>query len=153
MANRKFNQEIATNVREDYFCKGMLQNDIERKYNMSRWAVAEIIKNRGWKIEAAQQAYYEEQLQILKAILPTHKICYTCKVDKDICEFNKNELNRDRFSGSCRHCLSEYKKEYTIINKDKLKVKKQEYYIENNEREIARSKQWYQDHKEEKERI
>ncbi len=66
------------------------------------------------------------------------KVCTKCKEEKDVTEFHTHRKK-------CKECISEYKKKYYIINKDKIikhrninkekiKVSQKEYYIKNKEK-------------------
>lgn len=45
------------------------------------------------------------------------KQCSTCKIEKDLCEFNKHKLKKDGLSGQCKEC----RKQYRIDNIDKIR--------------------------------
>lgn len=49
--------------------------------------------------------------------MPT-KICYTCKKEKDISNFNKNKRNRDGLNGTCKSCQVEYARKHRANNRE-----------------------------------
>ena len=56
------------------------------------------------------------------------KKCNKCLVEKEINLFPKT-------GAKCKECIAEYKKEYALLNKDKIKKSKQKYY-ENNKEDV-----------------
>ena len=40
------------------------------------------------------------------------KVCYRCKIEKNIREYTKNRYCKDGFDGECKRCKNKYKKEY-----------------------------------------
>ena len=94
------------------------------------------------------------------------KICSLCKIEKNICEFNKNKKNKDGYSTRCKDCRRQYYldnresllKKAKIYNKEnskrlaeKRKKQKAEYYLKNKERILEVNKK-YRDLNPEKEK-
>jgi hypothetical protein len=90
------------------------------------------------------------------------KICSKCKIEKELCEFNKYYLSKDGHKPSCRECqkietkiyksknkekIKEQSKEYYINNKEIIIKKHNEYYLKNLEKEKNRSKKYYNNNK------
>jgi hypothetical protein len=78
------------------------------------------------------------------------KKCKRCNIEKDEINFSKNRQSPDGLCNWCKLCISEYRKEYSILNADKISKDKKEYYQENKEYLIGQAKNYYQEHKEEK---
>ena len=57
------------------------------------------------------------------------KICSKCKIEKKLCEFNKNKLSKDGHKSICRECQKIDSKIYKSTNKEKIKEQSKEYYI------------------------
>jgi hypothetical protein len=76
------------------------------------------------------------------------KRCGKCGKEKN--NFSKNKHSPDGLCSWCKKCVSEYKKEYSKKNEEKLKKDKQEYYIKNRDRLIENNKKHYQENKEHK---
>ena len=49
------------------------------------------------------------------------KICYTCKMEKDKCEFSDNKYKKDGLNSNCKICHAEYRKVHYIKNKEKAR--------------------------------
>ena len=65
------------------------------------------------------------------------KKCNKCLVEKEINLFPKT-------GAKCKECVAEYKKEYALINKDKVKQSKKEYYENNKEKVKEKVKEYYE---------
>src|SRR5271157_4000236 len=81
------------------------------------------------------------------------QICTKCHNGQSLNQFNKARTRKDGtvvLSSWCKICIATYKKEYSTINKEKLKIKKQEYYQNNKEKIIDDNKIRYQNNKEHK---
>jgi len=72
------------------------------------------------------------------------KKCIKCEKELNIDDFPKKGGNR------CKSCISLYKKEYNIKNRDKLSKKDKEYYLKNKEKNKNRSNEYYKENKEKK---
>jgi hypothetical protein len=66
--------------------------------------------------------------------MDTTKICYTCKVEKPIEEFDKNGK-----ASNCKSCVKEYNDNYRKNNRERLIKQKKEYSRKNTFRSIAGS--------------
>ena len=64
------------------------------------------------------------------------KICRTCGIEKDICEFIPKRNH-------CKVCIKARKKEYYVANSEKIKAHKKEYCVANPEKIKAYSKKYY----------
>jgi len=62
------------------------------------------------------------------------KICSKCKIEKDVCEFYKNNKNPKAYRGSCKSCMNIYSKKYKIKNFEKVDKKNKEYFQKNREK-------------------
>jgi hypothetical protein len=73
------------------------------------------------------------------------KKCSTCKVSKNLLDFNKNKSQKDGYENLCRLCKKNYydlnknsilknKKEYHINNKEKISIIKKEYCKNNRDK-------------------
>lgn len=67
--------------------------------------------------------------------------CNKCLEEKDLVDFPKK-------GGKCKKCLAEYKREYAIINKEKIQEKRREYYVENKESIINKVSKYAEENKE-----
>ena len=72
------------------------------------------------------------------------KICYKCKIEKDLNQFNKDKGNKDGLQAKCREC----QKQYHSDNKKHIKVRMQNYYLDNKEDINHRNKRWKLNNKE-----
>lgn len=88
------------------------------------------------------------------------KKCVKCLQVKQIDQFYKSDCNKDGFRNSCKKCfdvqsnryhdgnsekITSYKKEYRLINLDKIKEKAREWYQKNKEKIKAISSKNYYD--------
>lgn len=55
------------------------------------------------------------------------KICIKCFEIKDISNFGKAKVNKDGHRGRCSICIKQYRKEYDLKNKDKIKKRHKKY--------------------------
>ena len=78
------------------------------------------------------------------------KKCSTCKVEKELSEFNKQKANKDGLQGQCKDCKNEYSKQWKQANKGNIKEYNKEWCQANKEHNNGRVKQWYQANKEKK---
>jgi hypothetical protein len=76
------------------------------------------------------------------------KICSKCKIEKDVCEFNKRKTSKDGYRGYCKNCHLDYSEKY--VNNNFTKYKKYQYEYHSNNVEIHRLKsiEYYQNNKE-----
>jgi hypothetical protein len=81
------------------------------------------------------------------------KICSKCQEEKEVCEFGKNILNKDRLQSTCKECRKIDAKIYREKNPNKMKEwyknnldyalqQKKDYYEKNRELIKERSKLW-----------
>ena len=73
------------------------------------------------------------------------KLCYYCKVKKDISEFYKNRSRPDGLETRCKACTKERNKKYREEHKDYFVKKMAEYY--RNNKEILNEKSWTREKK------
>jgi len=52
------------------------------------------------------------------------KTCTKCKQSKQLSEFNKNKNYKDGFSYVCRNCKKIEQKEYRLVNKETISIKR-----------------------------
>jgi hypothetical protein len=72
------------------------------------------------------------------------KKCSTCKIEKELFEFNKNKSQKDGHENLCRLC----KKEFYNLNKETILKNKKEYHIKNKENILNIKKEYYINNKE-----
>jgi hypothetical protein len=76
------------------------------------------------------------------------KVCYKCKVEKDLSEFGKDKSKKYGLNSECKSC----KREYYKANKEKINERNKEYHKEwyqtNKEKIKESNKEWYQTNKE-----
>jgi hypothetical protein len=75
------------------------------------------------------------------------KVCYKCKIEKDITEFYKNKSKVDGLSSSCKQCDLQLKKDYYRRNREQKLVKALEYREGKRAELNERAKQYYQENK------
>ena len=63
------------------------------------------------------------------------KICRTCGIEKDICEFIPKRNH-------CKVCIKAHRKEYYAANSEKIKAHSKEYYVANSEKIKAYRKEY-----------
>ena len=63
------------------------------------------------------------------------KICRTCGIEKDICEFIPKRNH-------CKVCIKAHRKEYYAANSEKMKAHCKEYYAANSEKMKAHRKEY-----------
>ena len=63
------------------------------------------------------------------------KRCSKCDIEKELTELS---FRRDsqKYRNHCRECINLINKEYQIINKDKIKIKRKEYREERESKKI-----------------
>jgi len=76
------------------------------------------------------------------------KKCSRCKISKELDQFNKRTLSKDKHGNTCKECVNEYNKLYDFKkwnkdNKERLKEKSLEYYQDNKEHIKNRSKDYF----------
>jgi hypothetical protein len=91
------------------------------------------------------------------------KICSKCKIEKDLCDFNKNKNYSYGVSNQCKECRKIVTKRYRENNRiklkisssefrknnpDKVKKSKKKYYLENYEVIKEKNKKYREDNKE-----
>ena len=85
------------------------------------------------------------------------KVCSTCKVEKDVCEFHKGN-SKDGYQYKCKECKKEYsiqnvtkennrKLLWSKKNQDKVKESKKKYYLINSDKENYRNNLYTQNRK------
>jgi hypothetical protein len=77
------------------------------------------------------------------------KTCSTCKIEKELIEFNKKKESKDGFSSRCSICLNNYSKNHYIKNKEKIN-NNQIIYRENNKEKIKINSNIYRENNKEK---
>jgi len=58
-------------------------------------------------------------------------ICFKCRAEKPITEFSKHPTGKHGVSTTCKPCKNEYKKQYYILNKDKVLAQSKEWATKN----------------------
>ncbi|MDD4242748.1 MAG: hypothetical protein PHG08_00410 [Bacilli bacterium] len=76
------------------------------------------------------------------------KKCSKCGVEKDESEFSKNKNTMDGLQIHCKECVSIYKKDYYISNKETILEKRKSYYENNKEFCLSRQKEYVDNNKE-----
>jgi len=70
------------------------------------------------------------------------KKCTKCKIEKELSEFHKNKTKPDGYAYWCKECKSEYRVQYNIKNKEKIRKFKQIYYLKNKEKQNIYQKEY-----------
>jgi len=80
------------------------------------------------------------------------KICSKCRINKELCEFQKNSHSKNGYRSECSKCSKEakkrlpkekklnYDKQYREKNREKIREKQKEYYLKNIDKERERIK-------------
>jgi hypothetical protein len=76
------------------------------------------------------------------------KNCSKCKVEKDVCEFNKRTTSKDGKRSSCKECDNEDVKKWRQKNKEKIKLQKQRYTKKHYQKNLERGKKYRENNKE-----
>jgi hypothetical protein len=71
------------------------------------------------------------------------KICCKCKDEKEICEFGKNNRNKDKLQGICKSCDKLKSKEWKEKNREKYLLSQKNTYKSNKEKRLKKSKDYY----------
>jgi hypothetical protein len=61
------------------------------------------------------------------------KVCSKCGIEKEVCEFYKNNKNPNLYRTHCKKCMNENSAKYKFDNKEKLVEKSKEYVKRNSE--------------------
>lgn len=78
---------------------------------------------------------YEKNKEKIKTInIEETKICYKCKIEKKLYEFYQDLYSKKMFSNVCILCEKEQQRNYRLLNKDKIKIKKEEYKKNNKDK-------------------
>lgn len=82
------------------------------------------------------------------------KVCSKCKIDKELCEFQKNKHSKNGYRSECSECsklikklkskniINQYHKNYRNKNREKYNEKQKKYYWNNKEKENKRVKKY-----------
>jgi hypothetical protein len=76
------------------------------------------------------------------------KICNKCKEEKEVCEFGKNNLNKNKFQGICKNCDKLKSKEYREKNREKYLLSQKNAYEKNKEERVLINKEYYNKNRE-----
>lgn len=71
------------------------------------------------------------------------KICSKCKIEKKVCEFNKEKRNKSGLKSECKLCQKIIKKTHYNVNKDKILENKKKYYLTNKNILLERAKDYH----------
>lgn len=71
------------------------------------------------------------------------KICTKCKIEKELCEFNKNSQRKDGYSLYCKNCRKIDTKKYRELNREKLLISSSNFRKENPLKVKESKKQYY----------
>jgi 5-methylcytosine-specific restriction endonuclease McrA len=75
------------------------------------------------------------------------KVCYKCKIEKDVTEFYRNKSKKDGLSSSCKQCDLNLKKDYYKRKRQQKLAKALGYRKEKRAELNERAKQYYQENK------
>lgn len=75
------------------------------------------------------------------------KECTKCNSNKEIADYGKDNRNTDGLKSVCKICLSEYKKQYKLLNKDKIGEYDKQYRETNKDKSKEYEKVRYQKNK------
>ena len=78
----------------------------------------------------------------------TKKICSKCKIEKDVCEFNKRKDSKDGLRGYCKKCHVGYTNGYVQNNLKKYNEYQEKYHRENTQRHREKSNEYYKNNRE-----
>jgi hypothetical protein len=70
------------------------------------------------------------------------KVCSNCKIEKDLCEFNKLSKSKDGRHPYCKECRKSQTKKYRELNREKL-LKSSSNYRKNNPLKVKENKKRY----------
>jgi len=76
------------------------------------------------------------------------KPCTSCKVEKQLCEYNRDKTRKDGLQNRCKECKRQQDKEYGSKNKDRINQRSKEWRKANPERSKEKIKQWHKEHRE-----
>lgn len=77
------------------------------------------------------------------------KECNKCQKEKPLTDYGKDKKNKDKLKSVCKICLSEYKKQYILLNKEKINDYNKLYRQENKDKIKEYEKQRFQEKKSE----
>jgi len=72
----------------------------------------------------------------------TTKICSKCRIEKNITEFGSHKGHKDGLTCSCIICENKRKQEWSLTNKEKIKVSRRKTYYKNQEKILNREKEY-----------
>lgn len=72
------------------------------------------------------------------------KKCAKCKIEKPVCDFDKNIYYKDSYTSYCKICRKEYNKKYRDSHQEEIK----KYRLLNREKHKEVMKKWHNDNKE-----
>ncbi len=114
--------------------------------------ISEFNKRNDWKdgyISICKQCntvyrkQWTEKKKIEKKKIIKNKICSNCKVEKNIKDFTKNNINNDGYHSWCKNCLNNSLKNWRYKNKEKQskqwKKNREENYIKFKAMEVRRN--------------
>lgn len=78
----------------------------------------------------------------MESVCAKTKVCKKCGVEKELGDFSKHKLAKDRLRGDCRKCHGKYTAQYRLDNPGKVKAYQAKWHQENRELVIERVKQW-----------
>lgn len=61
------------------------------------------------------------------------KICSKCKIEKDVCEFYRNNRNPNIYRGQCKKCMNGFSFDYNKKNRKIISEKGKQFRLENPE--------------------
>ena len=76
------------------------------------------------------------------------KVCNKCREIKEICDFGKNNREKDKINIICKSCDNLKSKNYRLNNKEKIKKLNSDYYKNNREKILSKSKEYYLNNRE-----
>lgn len=66
------------------------------------------------------------------------KICSKCKIEKPIEDFDKHNSHKDGLRSECKKCHNEWKRQYRLKNKEKIREKERKWETQYSQRPIGR---------------
>jgi hypothetical protein len=88
------------------------------------------------------------------------KICKSCKIEKELTEFNKNEKYKFGVTSNCKQCVKKYSEKYRKNNKEKIKESNkknserlkeyQKEYYKNNTNNVKQNQKKYRENNKDK---
>lgn len=94
--------------------------------------------------------YFCNAINLRRVAVDAKKVCSKCEQEKTIMEFEKVKLNKDGYSGRCRECINDARREHYKKNRERLANRQKVYYHNNKEKVLSYVKRYNKNNKERK---